>query len=158
MSAFDSLAFDSAAFDTGTAVAPPVLFGGGYNADKEWFEREEAERREAERVEAARLAKEKAETERKAERPPSDALLTLAPRKPAPLVRRGPSPRVALALLTERIKAWAEDRERAAAAEAERQALAFAIEQQRLAEEAAARQLALDEDAAQALLALLMNE
>jgi hypothetical protein len=132
-----------------------VYFGGGINADREWFEeeaRKEAARRAAEAREQARQAD--AREDRPA--PRTDALLSIAP-TPAPFVRRGPSPRAVFAALTANFRALAE-RQALERAEAERlAAIAFAAEQERLAIEAAIRQRALDDEAAEALMALLMH-
>ena len=132
-----------------------VYFGGGINADREWFEeeaRKEAARRAAEAREQARQAE--AREDRPA--PRTDALLSIAP-TPAPFVRRGPSPRAVFAALTANFRALAE-RQALERAEAERlAAIAFAAEQERLAIEAAIRQRALDDEAAEALMALLMH-
>lgn len=151
----------------GGPVEPPAEpqfgWGGGINADREWFEREEAEERERQRQDAERIlaaVRSLPETQQEATPRASAAqpLLTLATPVPAPLRRNGAGPRLTFAILADALRQWAANRDRIAAEEAERQAIAFALEQQRLAEEAAARQLALDDEAAEALFALLMND
>lgn len=133
-------------------------WGGGYNADREWFEREERERQEAARKAAeAREQARQAEAEEDRPAPRTDALVAIAP-TPAPYVRRGPAPRVVFASLVASLQALAE-RQALERAEAERIAAeAFAAEQQRIAIEAAIRQQMLDDEAAEALMALLMND
>ena len=148
---------DSTLAATGIAPAPsnPYFGGGGTNADREWFE--ELERKEAAEKAAAEKAAQ-AETQQEApRRAPSDALMVMATPAPAPLVRRGVAPAVAFARLADYITTWTAERDRLAAEEAERQAIAFAVEQQRIAEEAAALQLAMDDEAAEALIAYLMH-
>jgi hypothetical protein len=145
---------------TATALVPaPTYFGGGSNADREWYEELERKESEARKEAAEKAAKSHRASSPTAElvRAPSDALMVFSKRAPAPLVRRGVSPAVAFARLADYLTAWAAERDRLAAEEVERQAVAFALEQQRIAEEAAALQLALDDEAAEALMALLMH-
>lgn len=144
-------------------VNPPEFgwSGGGINADREWFEREAAEQRAAAKAEAR---KRREQAERQAEQAeieaarPRDAFIRISAPTFAPLAPRRQDSRAVFEAFAAQLQAIMADRERLAAEEAERQAIAFALEQQRLAEEAAARQFALDEEAAMALFALLMNE
>jgi hypothetical protein len=140
---------------------PPAVnfgWGGGYNADREWFEREERERQEAaQRAAQAQQEERQADATPEPPAPRTDALVAIAP-TPAPFVRRGPAPRVVFASLVASLQALAE-RQAIERAEAERIAAeAFAAEQQRIAIEAAIRQQMLDDEAAEALMALLMND
>jgi hypothetical protein len=132
-----------------------VYFGGGINADREWFE-EEARKEAAQRAAQERQEARQADATPEPPAPRTDALVAIAP-TPAPLVRRGPAPRVVFASLVASLQALAE-RQALERAEAERIAAeAFAAEQQRIAIEAAIRQRALDDEAAEALMALLMH-